>query len=141
MPPSAHYTVAAETITQHRNELDNLSSSAAKLLLGDFNGCSLRTYIPTYKQYVTCTIRGNNTSALCYCSIKNVYKSLSNPPLGTSEHNIIQLLPTYKSVLKTGAILKTVTVWNNDGTAKLRSCFECTIWDTFYDSSSNVSDG
>ena len=54
------------TITQHTNELDNLSPSAPKLLLGDFNGCSLRTYIPTYKQYVTCTTRENKTIDLCY---------------------------------------------------------------------------
>ena len=106
VPPSANYTVAAETITQHMNELDNLSPSAPKLLLGDFNGCSLRTYIPTYKQYVTCMTRGNKIIDLCYCNIKNAYKSVSKPPLGTSDHNIIQLLPTYKSVLKTGKIIQ-----------------------------------
>ena len=127
VPPSANYTVAAETITQHMNELDHLSPSAPKLLLGDFNGCSLRSYIPTYKQYVTCPTRGNKTIDLCYCNIKNAYKSLSKPPLRTSDHNIIQLLPTYKSVLKTGNILQKLTVWNDDGTAKLRGCFECTL--------------
>ena len=143
VPPSANYTVAAETITQHMNELYNLSPNAPKLLLGDFNGCSLRTYNPTYKYSVTCTTRGNNTVDLCYCNIKNAYKSLPKPPLGTSDHNVIQLFPSYKSVLKTGTILhtqKTVTVWNDDGTAKQRGCFECTIWDTFYDFVDTVTD-
>ena len=122
------------------NELDNLSPSAPRLLLGDFNGCSLRTYIPTYKQCITCTTRGNKTIDLCYCNIKNAYKSVSKPPLGTYDHNIIQLLPTYKSVLKTVKIVeKPVTVWNDDGTAKLRGCFECTTWETLYDSCSSVS--
>jgi len=72
---------------------------------GDFNGCSLHTDIPTYKQYVTCTTRGNKTIDMCYCNIKNTYKSVSKPPLGTSVHIIIQLLPTYKSVLITWQIL------------------------------------
>ena len=61
VPLSANYTVAAETITQHMNELDNLSPSAPKLLLGDYNKCSVRTYVPTYKQYVSFTTLGNKT--------------------------------------------------------------------------------
>ena len=66
VPLSTKYTVAAETITQHMNELDNFSLRALKLLLGDFNGCSLRNYNPTYKQYLTCTTGGNNIIDLCY---------------------------------------------------------------------------
>ena len=38
MPPSANYTVVAETIMQYMHELDNISTSAPKLL-DDFNGC------------------------------------------------------------------------------------------------------
>ena len=141
VPPSTNYTVAAETITKHMNEFVNLSPSAPKLLLSDVSGCSLRTYLPTCKHYVTCATRGKKTINLCYCNMKNAYKSPSKPPLGTSDHNIIQLLPIYKSVLKTGKLLqKTVTVWNDDGIAKLRGCSGCTIWDTFYDSYSSLSD-
>ena len=35
---------------------------------------------------------------------------------------------------------KPVPIWNEDGFEKLRGCFECTIWDTFYDSCDSVSD-
>ena len=102
---SAIYSVAAETITQYMHGLDNGSSSAPKLLIGDFNGWSLQTYIPTYKQLVTCTTcSSNKTIDLCYCIIKNVYTSISKPPLGTSDYNIIQLRQTYKSELKTSGM-------------------------------------
>ena len=141
VPPSANYEIAAETIQHHMHELDSVSSSAPKLILGDFNGCSLKTYLPTYKQYVTCATRNDKTIDLCYCNIKNAYKSVPKPPLGSSDHNIVQLLPAYKQLLKTGTVEeKTVTLWNDEGIEQLRGCFECTNWDCFYDSCSSLSE-
>ena len=104
IPPSSNYEIAAEPIQHHMHELDSVSCSAPKLILGDFNGCSLKTYLPTYKQYVTCETRNDKTIDLCYCNIKNAYKSVPKPPLGTFDHNIVQLLPAYKQLLKSGTV-------------------------------------
>ena len=64
------------------------------LLFGNFNGCGLQSFIPPYKQYLTCTTCGNKTIDLCYSDTKNAYKSVSKPLLGTSDHSVTQLLPT-----------------------------------------------
>ena len=66
---------------------------------------------------------------------------MPKPPLGSSDHNIVQLLPAYKQLLKTGTVEeKTVTLWNDEGIEQLRGCFECTNWDCFYDTCSSLSE-
>ncbi|KAI0236991.1 E3 ubiquitin-protein ligase SMURF1 [Lamellibrachia satsuma] len=56
--------------------------SAPKLILGDFNGCSLKMSLPVYKQCVTCAARNSKIIDLCYHSVKNADKSVSKPLLG-----------------------------------------------------------
>ena len=111
------------------HELDNVSCSAPKLIIGYFNGCRLKTYLPTYKQYVTCATRNDKTIDLCYCNIKNAYKSVPKPPLGSSDHNIVQLIPAYKQLLKTGTVEeKTVTLWNDEGIEQLYLPVAGPVW-------------
>ena len=124
---NAYHNIAYDINSYTYHTTTTITCSAPKLIIGDFNGCSLKTYLPTYKQYVTCATRNDKTIDLCYCNIKNAYKSVPKPPLGSSDHNIVQLLPAYKQLLKTGTVEeKTVTLWNDEGIEQLRGCFECT---------------
>ena len=87
VPPSANYSVAAETITQYMHKLDNVSPSAPKLLFGDSNGCSLQTYIPTYREYVLLVRHVPTQRLFCATVTSRTCTNLSQkPPLGTSDH-------------------------------------------------------
>lgn len=96
VPTTADTPTAVQTICQCVNTLEDMSPDAPKIILSDFNSCSLHIVLPNYEQYVTCSTRGDNTLDLCYGNIKGAYKSLQKPQVSTSDHYIIQLLPTYK---------------------------------------------
>lgn len=72
-------------------------------------------------------------------NIKNAYTAKPKPPLANSDHNTIQLIPTYKTVLKQNKPrTKTVAVWTEDSIETLKGCFACTDWSIFH--SSNIDD-
>lgn len=49
------------------------------------------------------------------------------------------LLPTYKTVLKREKILtKEVKIWSEESTACLQGCFDCTDWEMFNDSCTDI---
>ena len=62
----------------------------------------------------------------CYGNVKNGYKALAKPPLGNSDHNIIQLIPQYRQKLKRHKpTMRKVTAWTKDTTDEtLRACFD-----------------
>lgn len=96
-------------------KLQSTSPEAPSLLLGDFNHVSLKKSIPYFHQYVTCPIRRDKTLDLCYGSVKEAYKSVSLPPLGHGDHNLVQLMPIYKTVLKSEKVyIKDVKDWNEE---------------------------
>jgi len=133
VPPSANDKVAAESIYNHIQKLESISADAPKLILGDFNSCTLKSTLPHYQQYVKCHTRNNKTIDLCYGNIKGAYTAVSKPPLGKSDHNTVQLLPSYRQKLKTGSKeMKSVKSWDTDSIETLQGCFECTEWDAFF---------
>ena len=108
-------------------ELLNNCPDSLKLILGDFNHCSLNDALPNYHQVVNCNTRGDKTIDLCYSNIGNSYTSKCKPALGNSDHNMIHLIPTYRQKLK---IDKPHTLevqdWSENNIDLLRGCFECT---------------
>ena len=100
IPPDANYKEAADEIYRHIQELETASPDTPKLILGDFNGCSLSSALPHYQQYVKCATHGSKTIDLCYGNIKNAYKAINKPPIGGSDHNTVFLLPSYRQKLK-----------------------------------------
>ncbi len=132
IPPDSNEKNAAETIHNVVNKLDALSADAPKLILGDFNKCNLKKVLPTFHQYVDCDTRKNKTIDLCYGNIKRAYKAVAKPPIGTSDHNAVHLIPAYKQTLKIQKPTeKTVKVWTEEALDQLKGCFECTQWETF----------
>lgn len=62
--------------------------------------------------------------AWCYGNIKNAYLAKPKPPLSNLDHNMNQLVPSYKSVFKTHKTeYITVNVWTKDSKEALKGCF------------------
>jgi len=59
--------------------------------------------------------RYSKTLDLCYGSIKGTYKSVGGPTLGSSDHNVVHLLPTYKTVLQREQVVKRMDLRGGGG--------------------------
>ena len=71
----------------------------------------------------------------------NAYRSIAKPPIGDADHNTVHLVPIYKSLLKRAkCVERQVKVWNEDSTARLQGCFDCTDWDVFRNSCSSLDE-
>lgn len=107
--PGPDFTLAAEHIADSYNRAVSQTGEQPVFLLGDFNRCHITTHLPNLEHYVTSPTRMQNILDLCYGNIPGAFISKPRPPLGRSDHNVILLLPKYRSQLKTG-----VPVTNND---------------------------
>ena len=71
---------------------------------------------------------------MCYGNVKDAYSARAKPPLSNSDHNVVHLLPTYRSVFKSRKPeIRTVKVWSNDKVEELKGCFLCTDWEIFFE--------
>lgn len=76
----------------------------------------------------------------CKCKCKGAHKA-TLPPLSSSDHNCINLIPCYSTELKRGIVqTKTVKSWTDDAIERLRGYFDCTIWNVFMDSSVDIDE-
>ena len=141
IPPKANPSTATSTIFDVVQKLQSMSPEAPHFILGDFNHVSLKKSSKNFYQYVTCTTRKDKTLDLCYGTVKGAYKSLRLPPLGSADHNCVLLLPAYKTVLKSEKIqTKEVRIWSEESTSCLQGCFDCTDWDMFKDSCTDIDE-
>ena len=140
--PRANVASANQLIVEVTNRLDALSPDAPKFILGDFNHCQVQKTLKTYEQYVTCaTTKKNSTIDLCYGSVPGAFRSLSMPPFGASYHNSILLVPIYKPICKRQEqTVISVKCWTENSIASLQACFDCTDWDVFYSSCSDLNE-
>ena len=121
---------ASEAIAACVHKIECASPDSPVLILWDFNACRLNKILPTYQQYVTCTTRGDKTIDLCYGNVKNAYKAFRKPPLSTADHNVVHLIPAYRTKLqREGVIKKQVKKWDSAAIDTLQACFECTEWE------------
>ena len=100
IPPSGNKSQAEENIASTVADLESAKPDAAIVILGDFNGASLKAVLPRYKQFVMCATREQNTLDLCYCYLAGAYIAKQLEPLGNSDHNMVLLRPTYKQKFK-----------------------------------------
>lgn len=67
-------------------------------------------------------------------TINYAYRAKALPPLANSDHSTVQLMPTYKSALKSSKpVQKTVLHRSEDSVGCLKGCFLCTDWSIFHD--------
>lgn len=112
--PKPNATNATWAIADTVHRLQNIAPS---FIMGDFNHCKLGKSLANFHQYVTCPTRNMRCLDLCYGSIKGAYKSFQQAPLGTSDHSVVYLCPTYKPVLKeTKPERRLVPVWSAEST-------------------------
>ncbi|KAJ8389501.1 hypothetical protein AAFF_G00118910 [Aldrovandia affinis] len=63
---------------------------------------------------------------------QEVRNSSAFPPLGTSDHNLIRLVPTYKPVVRRQPVTtRTVQLWSGEVEERLQDCLQITNWDLF----------
>lgn len=130
IPPEANKNIAINILHDHINDIENSSPDAIKIINGDFNHASLDKMLPNYEQVVKCKTREENVLDLVYCNYKDSYKAIQKPALGDSDHNMVQLLPTYRQKLKTAKpTISKVKVWSTEAIDNLRSQFDTTDWD------------
>jgi len=124
------------------HRLDTISPDAPKFILGDFNHCKLKKVMKNYEQYVTCaTTIKNTTLDLCFGTLPQAYKSRALPSFGASYHNAVLLAPVYRPVCERGErVVRTVKQWTADSVECLQGCFDCTVWDVFYDACESLDE-
>lgn len=100
--------------------------------MGDFNSCRLDSVLPSFKQYVDSHTRKEKVLDLGYGNISNAYTARMQPPLGSTDHNIVFLLPQSRKLLKREKPAKySIAQWSEDTTAQLQGSFACTDWSIF----------
>ncbi|KAK7498655.1 hypothetical protein BaRGS_00010032 [Batillaria attramentaria] len=133
--PKANDARAATTIADCVHRLQAVSPTAPNILVGDLNHCDLKRVLPDFEQFVTCTTRIDKTLDKCYCNIKGAYRSIQTPPIGSSDHNAVLLLPVYIQKLKREKVAsRTIHTWSHDTEEKLKGCFACTDWNVLSES-------
>ena len=121
---SSESTVVKETVNKIHEEIDTLEKAypnSTIYILGDFNIAYVKN--PRYKQQVNCHTRDDKILDKCYVSNKKqCYKSIKLPPLGTSDHNCVFLMPNYTPISKTTPKYTTKHLWTSENIDKLMNC-------------------
>ena len=140
IPDSASGDAATAQLTDLLNDQLHSAPNSVVIVTGDFNHAELNPALPFY-QHVTQPTRDGATLDLCYTNINKAYKSSLLPPLGLSAHDMVYLLPNYKSkLIKTPVVEKTVRVWDQSGRDKFSDCLEMTDWNVFIDTCNNLDE-
>lgn len=133
IPPSGNAGKAASRIADcvHQQLLNK--PDAPMFVLGDFNHCNLNSALPGFQQYVRNSTRKNKILDRCYGNVEDAYAAKIRPPLSNSDHNTIQLIPTFKpAIKKSKPVTKTVSVWADPHREELSGCFFATDWEVFH---------
>ena len=87
-----------------------------------------------------CCTRKDRILDLCCTNVKDAYTSVFLPPLGRSNHTIVQLIPRYRLLVqREPTVTRTMKEGSDDAVEKLKGSLDCTDWDVFVDSSSDIS--
>ncbi|KAJ8388031.1 hypothetical protein AAFF_G00148220 [Aldrovandia affinis] len=132
IPPSANAARACDVIHSTVTRLQTDHPGAFVTINGDFNHAKLPKTLTGFTQYVKCSTRENKILDMMYANVKEAYSSSALPPLGTSDHNLIHLVPTYKPVVRRQPVTtRTVQLWSGEVEERLQDCLQITNWDLF----------
>ena len=127
-------TRAIRELADKVTAVENENPDSIVLVLGDFNHTKLSSFLPKYKNQVTCPTREGKILDHCYSTIPNAYRSVSRAQLGRSDHSTVLLIPTYRQRLKVMKPVKVQTrCWTDSAKENLQSCFDITDWSVFRD--------
>ncbi|GFR94610.1 hypothetical protein ElyMa_000923400 [Elysia marginata] len=135
IPPNFNSEQAIQQVVDTVSDLQAKSPDSVTIFTGDFNHNTLENELPLYYQYINCPTRGKNVLDFRFGNIKDDCKCKALPGLGKSDHQMMQLTPKYRTVLKKSKVDKqVVSVWIAENTEMLQDCFDRTDWTVFEDS-------
>ena len=81
----------------------------------------------------------------CYTNVQDAYTVVSLPPLGQHDHNLVQLIPLNIGFGAEGTdyyshCQRVVKEWSADAVQNLKGSLDCTDWDVFVDSASDINE-
>ena len=130
IPPDADKKKASDLIEDFVDDCLIKHPDSAVIIVGDFNKAKLSVHL---HQHVTISTRNTNTLDLCYTNIPEAYKSYKLPPLGQSDHNAIQMVPTFQTKHKLTKKTKITKQLIDDETIdKCKAAFDTTEWSMFF---------
>lgn len=88
--PRANTKTVAGVIYDTVAKLENIAPDAPKLILGDFNGCSIKNVLPNFYQYANCPTRGERTLDLCFVN-RMLTGAIQNHPLAVVDSNKVHV--------------------------------------------------
>lgn len=116
--PRATGERAAQTIADAIDYLHSIDKKAPCFVLCNINRKTkpyMKKTLPSYSHYVDCNTRKEAILDMCYGNIKGAYRAIKKPPISTSDHNAILLLPTYETKLKReGVDIKETQLWSTE---------------------------
>ena len=136
IPPSANHIQAQDILQNQVNKLLETKPDSLNIIMGDTNRCDLRNILgSSFTQYVTCSTRKEAILDVFFCNAKQAYRCKSMAPIGSSDHNMLYMLPKYRNKLKqTKPAVMERTIYDEDRINKLNACLELTDWDMFIQS-------
>ena len=139
IPPSANKATAFEYVDNLCNKLANDKPDSLQIILGDMNRCKLK--LPNFTQYVSCSTRNNTCLDEFFCNATNAYRSIQEPPLKNSDHNMIYMQPVYcRDLRKAKPTEKEIAKLTDESLETLNTSFEITEWNMFVDCSNNIDE-
>ena len=71
-----------------------------------------------------------------FVNVKGAYVSKCRPPILNSDHNVVHMIPVYKTKLKQSKPeKKVIRTWTNESREQLKACFDWTNWEIFQEGS------
>ena len=128
-------------ISSHMPDLETSAPDAFKIITGDLFHCSPKTSTMNYFKLVKCSTWKERILEQCYTKVQDAYTAVSLPPLGRSDHNLIQLIPKYRPLLQRKPIVtRTIKEWSADTDENLKGSLDCTVWDVLVDLASDINE-
>lgn len=132
--PDAVKDKATKIVYDSISDLSNNKPDALHLVFGDANHCvkDLKSVLNGFVQCVSCCTREQAMIDPFYCNVKNSYKCKQLPPLKSSDHNMIHMIPSYRPKLKQiKPTVVTRTIISEASMDTLNACFDLTDWNVF----------
>lgn len=113
-------------IASHVNQLESKYPDSCILVIGDFNQLKFR--LNGYYQTVTKPTGGTETLDKCYTRIKGGYSQCHQLAyLGSSDHYIMHLVPSYKPLSKFKSTFTTRRTLSDSNVDNLQTCLDTTL--------------
>ena len=90
---------------------------------------------------MSCNTRNDVRLDEFFCNTKDAYRSIKEPPLKNSDHNMVHMQPIYRRKLtRTKPTEKNIAQITDESLETLNASFDITDWDMFVESAENIDE-